>query len=67
MIQKITKIICDNCGQGITDIIGSYHLPIKDIAKNYNFIHTYIGDIAYQFCDEKCYKEWESTHAKKSK
>lgn len=63
MIQKITKIICDNCGQGIYDFLKN--MSYREVAyackkKNIAFVMYKVGKkMPYTFCDEKCYEEWE--------
>lgn len=76
MIQKTTKIICDNCGQGIYDFVED--LTYKEIANRCKeqkiaVIRYKVGSrIPLIFCDEKCLeeyeekylKEWENKHEK---
>ena len=63
MIQKTTKIICDNCGQGIHDI--SEDLTYRQIAeickeKNIATIRYKVGSrVPLSFCNEKCCKDYE--------
>ena len=58
MIQKITKIICDNCGTGIYDVIGNPPREYTAFAKNHNWIVKYTNGGRKDFCDESCYEEW---------
>ena len=60
MIQKITKIICDNCGAGIYDVIGNPPREYTTFAKQHNWIVKYTNGGRKDFCDEKCYKEWKN-------
>lgn len=62
MIQKTTKIICDNCGRGIYDWPENLsYREVTDICKEKG-----IAIIRYKpskrapltFCDEKCCEEW---------
>ena len=63
MIQKTTKIICDNCGQGIYD--WPENLSYREVAntckeKGLAIIRYKSGRRApLTFCDEKCLKEYE--------
>ena len=59
MIQKITKIICDSCHQGIYDVIGNPPRKYTDFAKSHGWIVKYTNGGRRDFCDEKCYKEWK--------
>ena len=64
MIQKTTKIICDNCGQSIYDY-GDIpvskclrHLKESNLAE----VVYYLNGKVYEFCDEKCYEEWRKNN-----
>lgn len=63
MIQKTTKIICDNCGKGIYD--WPENLSYREIVdtckeKDIAIVRYIIGKITpLIFCDEECLKEWE--------
>lgn len=71
MIQKTTKIICDNCGQGIYDFVED--LTYKEIANRCKeqkiaIIRYKVGRrIPLTFCDEKCLKEYEEKYLKELK
>ena len=71
MIQKTTKIICDNCGQGIYDFVED--LTYKEIANRCKeqkiaVIRYKVGSrIPLTFCDEKCLKEYEEKYLKEWK
>ena len=62
MIQKTTKIICDNCGRGIYD--WPENLSYREVAetckeKNIAVVRYKVGSrIPLTFCDEKCCEEW---------
>ena len=58
MIQKITKIICDNCGAGIYDVIGNPPREYTTFAKQNDWVVKYTNGGRKDFCDEKCYQEW---------
>ena len=60
MIQKITKIICDNCGAGIYDVIGNPPREYTTFAKQHNWVVKYTNGGRKDFCDEECYKEWRN-------
>ena len=60
MIQKITKILCDNCGTGIYDVIGNPPREYTTFAKKHNWVVKYTNGGRMDFCDEACYKEWRS-------
>ena len=60
MIRKTTKIICDNCGQGIYDFIGNPPRKYTTFAKQHKWVVKYTNSGRKDFCDEKCYKEWEN-------
>lgn len=68
MIQKTTKIICDNCGQGIYDFVED--LTYKEIANRCKeqkvaVIKYKVGSrIPLTFCDEKCLEEYEEKYLK---
>ena len=68
MIQKTTKIICDNCGQGIYDFVED--LTYREIAnrckeQDIAIIRYKVGSrIPLTFCDEKCFKEYEEKYLK---
>ena len=56
MLLTTTKIICDNCGFGILDVAGNpSQNKITELGIRYNFLN--IGNM--QFCDEKCFEEWQ--------
>ena len=61
MIQKTTKLICDNCGKGIYDFVED--LTYKEIANRCKeqkiaVIRYKVGSrIPLTFCDEKCLEE----------
>ena len=59
MIQKITKIICDNCHQGIYDVIGNPPKRYEEFAKFHHWIVKRTDEGRKDFCNEKCYKEWK--------
>ena len=71
MIQKTTKIICDNCGQGIYDFVED--LTYKEIANRCKeqkiaVIRYKVGSrIPLTFCDEKCLEEYEEKYLKEWK
>lgn len=60
MIQKITKIICDNCGQCVYDVIGNPPRKYTNFAKKYGWVVKYTNGGRKDFCDENCYKEWRN-------
>ena len=68
MIQKTTKIICDNCGHGIYDFVED--LTYREIAsrckeENIAIIRYKPGRRApLTFCDEKCLEEYEEKYQK---
>ena len=65
---KTTKIICDNCEQGMYDFVED--LTYKEIANKYkeqniSIIRYKVGSrIPLTFCDEKCFKEYEEKYLK---
>lgn len=59
MIQKTTKIICDNCGKGIYDVIGNPPREYTTFAKEHNWIVKYTNGGRKDFCNEKCLQEWK--------
>ena len=65
MIQKTTKIICDNCGHGIYDC---GDVPIRECIRRIK--DKKIAYVVYtnggrrEFCDEKCYEEWRNDATK---
>ena len=71
MIQKTTKIICDNCGHGIYD--WPEDLSYREVAnackeKGIAIIRYKPGRRApLTFCDEKCLKEYEEEYWKELK
>ena len=68
MIQKITKIICDNCGQAIYDWTSnlSYNEIIAECNKHdiAIIVPRVNKRIPFIYCDEKCHKEYEDKHWK---
>lgn len=60
MIQKITKIICDNCGAGIYDVLGNPPREYTRFAKDHGWVVKYTNGGRKDFCDEKCYEEWKN-------
>ena len=62
MIQKTTKIICDNCGKGIYD--WPKNMSYREVAyackkKNIAVVRYLPGRRnPYIFCNEKCLKEY---------
>lgn len=68
MIQKITKIFCDNCGKRIYDWPDnlSYNQIITECNKRgIAIIVPRINKrIPFIFCDEKCQEEYEDKHWK---
>lgn len=64
MIQKTTKIICDNCGKGIYDYGDiSVSKCLKHLTENNlaEVVYFHNGKV-YEFCDEKCYQEWRKNN-----
>lgn len=64
MIQKTTKIICDNCGTGIYDVIGNPPREYTTFAKEHNWVVKYTNGGRKDFCDEQCYQEWRNNDQK---
>lgn len=66
MIQKITKIICDNCKMGISDwLVDLTYKEIAEICKEENIaIVRYIAGRRqpYIFCNEECFEKWAEEH-----
>lgn len=62
MIQKTTKIVCDNCGQGLYDITGNPPRDYTIFAKHKGWVVKYINGSRKVFCDEECYKEWKGKY-----
>ena len=63
MIQKITKIICDNCKMGIYDWpVDLTYKEIAEVCKEKSIaIVRYIAGRRQPliFCNEKCCNEWK--------
>ena len=57
MIQKTTKIICDDCSQDIYDMIGNSPREFTKFIKKQGWVVKYINGDIKDFCDEKCYEE----------
>ena len=66
MIQKITKIICDNCKMGIYDWpVDLTYKEIVEVCKEKNIaIVRYIAGRRqpYIFCNEECLEKWAKEH-----
>lgn len=66
MIQKVTKILCDNCRCGIYD--WPENLSCKEVAnickeKDIAVVRYVVGKrTPLTFCDEKCLEEWAKKH-----
>ena len=60
MIQRIIKIICDNCGQGIYDVPGTSVRQALKHAQSRNAVKVvYTNGGRREFCNEQCYQEWK--------